>query len=89
MFIQLNEDRAISSDRYQYILNKFVHTKHNSGEMSSKWEPYLYFATLEGAFKAVPEQLLKESDAIGWAECQRLLSDTRDRITEVFGELNE
>ena len=75
MFIQLNEDRAITSDANQFMLNKSkLRKKENSDGKEQYWEPYLYFGSMRLVLARVPEQLLKEINAKGWSECRDILN---------------
>lgn len=82
MLIQLNKDRRITSDEHQYILCKRKKVKDKKrgeewiGVYKDYWEPYLYFPTIKLLLHTVPNQMLRESNANGWAECKKVLEDT-------------
>lgn len=85
MIIELGNDRAILSDVHQYTLSKSKTRKNkDTGKKEQYWEPYLYFSKLESALNAVPEQLLKESNANGWKECKDVLERTKSLIIDAF-----
>jgi len=79
MEIMLSENRKITSDNHQFELRKLKIVKG-----VEVWEGYLFFPTLQSCFKAVPEQLLKESNANGWKECKNVLLSAQDAITNAF-----
>ena len=77
MKIQLNKDTLLKSDKRQFMICKKVTIK---GEVT--WQPYMFFTTLESALKVLPEKMLKESDAEGWAECKQVLTRTYNMIAK-------
>ena len=77
MEIILSKDRLIRSDKRQYMICKPVTLKGKK-----EWQPYMYFTTLELLLRSVPEQMLKESDAKGWAECKAVLTRTYNMIAK-------
>jgi|14_taG_2_1085336.scaffolds.fasta_scaffold00463_20 hypothetical protein len=79
MEIKINESYRIVSDKRQYILQKRKVVKNEVF-----WVGHMYFGTLESAFKAIPEQFLKDSDAKGWSECAEVLKSTKTALLEAL-----
>ncbi len=67
----LSENRKITSDSNQYELRKLAIIKGKE-----VWTGYMFFSSLNRCLKAIPEQLLKESNANGWTECKNVLDIT-------------
>ena len=85
MMIRLSDDRIIKSDDHQYMLCKRVNRKNReTGEPEVYFEPYKYHTTLAHLLKAVPEQMLKESDVVGMKACIEILDDTYNMIEQQF-----
>ncbi len=79
MEIMLSENRKITSDKRQYELRKLKIVKGKE-----VWEGYMFFSSLQSCLKAVPEQMLKESNANGWKECKNILTLAHESINEAF-----
>ena len=79
MLIQLSNDRRITSDNHGYQLRKLTKVKG-----VDEWSGYMFFSSLNATLNAVPEQMLKESNANGWKECKAVLDATKCNILAVF-----
>ncbi len=77
MLIQLNDTRRIVSDDHQYMVQKYkTSISKKTQEETSYWESYLYFGTINLLLKCLPDVMLRESDAQGWASCNEILKST-------------
>ena len=83
--IRLSDERIIKSDDHQYMLCKRTERLNKeTKEMEVYFKPYKYHTTLAHLLKAVPEQLLKESDVVGMKACIEVLDDTYNMIEQQF-----
>ena len=84
MEIQLTDTRKITSDKYQYMLCKLVnYTDKETKEKLTKWVPYLYYGNISSLLQAIPDTMLRESHASGWAECREVLTATSNMLSRV------
>ena len=67
MILPITERYRITSDRYQWIIQK-SHRRIRNGEQVTEWESESYFPTYEGAVEAIGERMVRESGAVGFAE---------------------
>ena len=79
MEIQLSETRKVTSDQHGFQVRRL----HISKGVST-WVAYMFFGSLKAALKAIPDAMLKESNAKGWKECKQVLDTTREEILEAF-----
>ena len=62
--IQLTDKLAIGSDNNQWTLISPVNvTDKDTKAVSVKWQPFSFFGTKEGVFKAAGDRLLRQSGA--------------------------
>ena len=67
MILPINDDYRISSDRYQWIIQKSRPRKRD-GKLIVEWECQSFFPTFEGAVRELGERMVRESDAVGFCE---------------------
>ena len=79
MEIQLDKTHKIVSDDNQYILKRLYLVKGKP-----VWKNFSYFVSINNLFKSIPEQLLRESNAMGWTECKAVLESTRISIQQAL-----
>lgn len=67
LILPFNDEYRIASDRYQWIIQK-SHQRKRNGELVTEWESQSFFPTYEGAVEELGERMVRESDAVGFAE---------------------
>ena len=67
MILPISEQYRISSDRYQWIIQKSRRRKRN-GEQVITWESESFFPTFEGAVQALGERMVRETEAVGFTQ---------------------
>ncbi len=67
MILQFDADFRISSDRYQWIIQKSRQRKRG-GKLVTEWECQSFFPTYEGAVQELGERMVRESEAVGFAQ---------------------
>lgn len=80
MKIQINHDYRITSDKYNYILEK----KHISRKLDESWRPHSYYGSLSNLVSAYPDVILKESDANGIAEALEVVKNACAHLTHAL-----
>ena len=81
MIIELTKSRRLSSDGRQFTLDKLRIVKEQE-----IWTPYMFFNSLRQAAKVIPQQLLKESTAVGVKEILLVLRQTERKLLQALGE---
>jgi len=94
VILPINDEYRISSDRYQWMIQKSYQRKRN-GKQVVTWESESFFPTFEGALRELGERMVRESEAVGFAQalediervvttlCQAL--PTHIRVTNTSG----
>ena len=67
MILPIDDDFRIASDRYQWIIQKSRPRKRD-GKLIVEWECQSFFPTFEGAVRELGERMVRESDAVGFAQ---------------------
>ena len=67
MILPINEQYRIRSDRYQWITQQPYQRKRN-GKLVTEWKSQGFFPTFEGAVRGLGECMVRESEAVGFAE---------------------
>ena len=67
MILPINDEYRISSDSYQWIIQKSRQRKRN-GELVTEWRSESFFSTFEGVLRELGERMVRESDAVGFAQ---------------------
>lgn len=77
MILPINDEYRISSDRYQWIIQKSRQRKRN-GELVTEWRSESFFSKFEGAIQELGERMVRESEAVGLT---RALEDVERVVT--------
>ncbi len=67
VILAINGQYRIASDRYQWIIQK-SHQRKRNGELVTEWESQSFFPTYEGAVGELGARMVRESDAVGFAD---------------------
>ena len=67
MILPINEQYRIRSDRYQWIIQK-PHQRQRNGESVIEWDSQGFYPTFEGVVRELGERMVRESEAVGFAE---------------------
>lgn len=83
MILPINDEYRISSDRYQWMIQK-PHKRNRNGEQVITWESESYFPTFKGALRELGERMVRESEAVGFA---RALEEVERVVTKLCAAL--
>ena len=62
MRLQIDDDYQITSDRYQWVVQK-RRTRTKDGRNISDWQAQSYYPTLRNALEQLGERMVRESNA--------------------------
>jgi hypothetical protein len=87
MILPINKDIRIVSDCHQWKIQRYRERTVN-GRPDQVWEAQSYYPTLASAIKAVGERLMRDSDAVGFAEAlaevERIATELSQALTCVI-----
>ena len=67
MILAISKDIRITSDHCQWIIQKRRSRKRN-GKLITEWQSHKFYPTFEGTVRELGEGMVRESDAVGFAE---------------------
>ena len=81
MRLQIDNDYRITSDRYQWIVQK-RRSRVQSGKRTSDWEAQSYYPTLRSALAQLGERMVRESNADTVVDALEVINDIATTLSQ-------
>lgn len=85
MFIQIDDNYALGSDRYSWHILKWRMRKtRKTGKVEKVWEAYQWFSTVQKATQGLGELMVRESEAQTFAEALAEIESVTAKLTQAL-----
>ena len=81
MRLQIDNDYRITSDRYQWIVQK-RRTRTKGGRKISDWQAQSYYPTLRSALAQLGERMVRESNADTVVDALEVINDIATTLSQ-------
>ena len=83
MRLQIDNDYRITSDRYQWIVQK-RRSRVQDGKRRSDWEAQSYYTTLRSALAQLGERMVRESNADTVVDALEVINDIATTLSQAL-----